>query len=103
MLARSLPAPIRWLGRMLGLAVCAFIVAAIGLQFVQYIARDYALSREMARTERDIHALQARNAAERREIRRLHTSEGVVPYIYSRLRMVRPGQTLIYLVPSPGP
>ncbi len=93
---------VRWLGRMTGLAIVLFVVVVLCIQFAQRIGQNYGLVHELARTQRDIRNLHERDQAEIREIRRLHTVEGVVPYIYRRLRMVRPGQTLIYLVPSPG-
>jgi hypothetical protein len=87
---------------MAGVALALFVGGVLCAQFVQRIGQNYALVHELARTRQDIRLLRAQDQAELREIRRLHTSEGVVPYIYRRLRMVRPGQTLIYLVPSPG-
>lgn len=100
---RRLPAQLRWLGRMIALGLGLFVAGIILVQIVQRVEQNYALANELARTQNDIRTLRARDAAEVREIRRLRTAEGVVPYIYRRLRMVRPGQTLIYLVPSPGP
>jgi cell division protein FtsB len=94
---------LRQIGRIIAAAFLAFIVVMVVLQFAERIARDVALSRELARTEHDIQALHQRSAQDLREIRRLRTSNGVVPYIYRRLRMVRPGQTMIYVVPSPKP
>lgn len=102
-LRRNYMPRLRQIGRIAGAVFGAFIVAMVMLQFAERIARDVALSRELARTQRDIQALHRRGAHDVREIRRLRTESGVVPYIYRRLRMVRPGQTLIYVVPSPKP
>jgi cell division protein FtsB len=102
-LRRSYMPRLRQIGRILGAAFVAFIVAIVMLQFAERISRDVALSRELARTDRDIQALHQRSAQDMREIHRLRTEDGVVPYIYRRLRMVRPGQTMIYVVPSPKP
>lgn len=102
-LGRNYMPRVRQIGRILGATFCAFIVAMVMLQFAQRISRDIALSRELARTQRDIQLLHQRNAEDVREIHRLRTENGVVPYIYRRLRMVRPGQTMIYVVPSPKP
>lgn len=101
--ARGLWLRIRWLGRMAGVVLVLFVAGALSAQFAQRITQNYALVHELAQTRQNIRLLRGREQADLREIHRLHTAEGVVPYIYRRLRMVRPGQTLIYLVPSPDP
>lgn len=86
----------------LTLALCAG-VALVGLAFAQRIEQNIALRHDLTLTRRDVRALRTRRAEETREVRRLQHPQGAVPYIYRRLRMVRPGQTLIYLVPTPSP
>lgn len=84
------------------LAACALI--ALGTrEFVMRIGQNIALAHELARTQHDIRVLELRRAEDAREIHRLAQPQGAVPYIYRRLRMVRPGQTLIYVVRSPAP
>ena len=79
----------------------AFTVLIFGsIGFAQRIEQDLALTSELSRTQHDIRALRLQQAQQVREIHRVQQPEGVVPYIYRRLRMVRPGQTLIYFVPQ---
>ncbi|HEY9086265.1 MAG TPA: hypothetical protein VIN40_10090 [Candidatus Tyrphobacter sp.] len=80
-----------------------FVISVLSIAFAHRLHENFALARELASTEHAIRALRVQRAEETREVRRLQTSEGVVPYIYRRLRMVKPGQTLIYLVPAPSP
>jgi cell division protein FtsB len=94
---------VRALGRIAGTFVVAAVIVLGSFDFAQRIEQNVALAHELARTEHDIRALRIRRAEEMREIRRLQQPDGVVPYIYRRLRMVKPGQTLIYLVPAPSP
>ena len=82
--------------------ICAALVFG-SLEFAQRIGQNLALASELSHAQRDIAALQAHRAEQAREIRRLQHDEGAVPYIYSRLRMVRPGQTLVYIVAAPTP
>jgi hypothetical protein len=102
-LRRSYMPRLRQIGRILGAAFLAFIAVMVMLQFAERISRDVALWRELARTQRDIQTLHQRSARDLREIGRLRTESGSVPYIYRRLRMVRPGQTMIYVIASPKP
>jgi cell division protein FtsB len=88
--------------RITGVLAVLALGGMLAAQFVKHIEQNIALSHELARVQQDIHNLRERDAADEREILRLHTSEGVVPYIHERLRMVRPGQTLIYVVPAPS-
>ena len=94
---------VRFAGRIA--AACGILAVVIfsGVEFAQRIEQNVALERELDRTQADIHTLGTRRAEEVREIHRLARPDGVVPYIYHRLRMVRPGQTLIYLVPAASP
>lgn len=93
---------LRFLGRVaMTVGACALLVVG-SMEFAQRIEQNLALAHELARTQHDIRALDARSAEQVREIRRLQHPDGVVPYIYRRLRMVKPGQTLIYLVPAPS-
>lgn len=103
MAGRKRTSPVlRLLGRVaFAIVICAVLVFG-SLDFAQRIGQNLALGHELATTQHDIRALEARRAEQVREIRRLRKPEGVVPYIYRRLRMVKPGQTLIYLVPAPS-
>lgn len=82
-------------------AFCA-VLAFGSMEFAQRIGQNLALAQELSRSQHDIRALRTRRAQQLREMRRLQQPEGLVPYIYRRLRMVKPGQTLIYLVPAPS-
>lgn len=93
---------VRFAGRVaMTIAACAILVVG-SMEFAQRIEQNLALAHELSRTQHDIRALAARRAEQAREIHRLQRPDGVVPYIYRRLRMVRPGQTLIYIVPAPS-
>ncbi len=97
------PPIVRLAGRVCATLGLFAFVAFGSLGFAQRIEQNVALARELARTQHDIRALRIRQAEQLREMGRLQQPDGVVPYIYRRLRMVRPGQTLIYLVPAPTP
>ncbi len=94
---------LRFLGRVVVTIGICFAITVLSIAFAHRLQQNLALARELASTQHDIRALRLRRAEETREVRRLQTSQGVVPYIYRRLRMVKPGQTLIYLVPEPSP
>ncbi len=100
---RRVPPILRFAGRLCA-TLGAFAVIVFGsIAFAQRIEQNVTLARELARTQHDIRALRIRQTEQQREIGRLQQPEGAVPYIYRRLRMVKPGQTLIYLVPAPTP
>lgn len=101
--SRRMPPLLRFACRVAAALGACFVLTVLSIAFAQRIQQNFALARELSSTEHDIGALQLRRAEETREVRRLQTPEGVVPYIYRRLRMVKPGQTLIYLVPEPSP
>lgn len=93
---------LRLAGRVAALLAFCTVVAFGSMAFAQRIGEDLRLTHELARTRHDVRALEIRRAEQVREIHRLAQPQGVVPYIYQRLRMVKPGQTLIYLVPAPS-
>lgn len=101
--SRRTPPLLRFASRVAMTLGACFIITVLSLAFAHRLEQNFALAHELAATQHDIRALRMRSAEEARDVRRLQTSEGVVPYIYRRLRMVRPGQTLIYLVPAPSP
>ncbi len=97
------PPVLRFAGRLCATLGAATILVFGSLGFSQRIEQNLALQRELARTQHDIRALRMQEAQQLREIRRVQQPQGLVPYIYRRLRMVKPGQTLIYLVPHSAP
>jgi cell division protein FtsB len=97
------PPLLRLAMRVAGTLAACTVIALGTREFVVRIGENIALARELARTQHDVRSLQAQRAEDAREIRRLQQPQGVVPYIYRRLRMVRPGQTLIYVVGTPTP
>jgi hypothetical protein len=100
---RGRSSPLLRLAGRIALTVVACAVLAFGsMEFAQRIGQNLALAQELARSQHDIRALHARKAEQLREMRRMQRPEGLVPYIYRRMRMVKPGQTLIYLVPAPS-
>lgn len=100
---RGRPSPLLRLAGRVALTIAGCALLAFGsMEFAQRIGQNLALAQELSRSQHDIRALDARKAEQLREMRRLQRPEGLVPYIYHRLRMVKPGQTLIYLVPAPS-
>lgn len=97
---RHMPPVLRLATRVAGAFVVCTVLVLGSREFVERIGQNIALARELARTQHDVRSLQARRAEDVREIQRLQQPDGVVPYIYRRLRMVKPGQTLIYVVPA---
>lgn len=97
---------LRLTGRVLmTMGLCA-VAVFMGIAFTQRIQENFMLDHDLVAAQRDVRSLHVQHAAELREIRRLQNPEGAVPFIYQRLRMVRPGQTLIFLdspAPSPSP
>lgn len=102
MARRRTPPLLRFAWRVAATVVICAVLVFGSLEFAQRIGQNLALANELARTQHDIRALHARRSEQIREIHRLQYDEGVVPYIYRRLRMVKPGETLIYLVPTPS-
>ncbi|MGH7738094.1 MAG: FtsB family cell division protein [Candidatus Tyrphobacter sp.] len=99
--AQRTPPAVRLAWRIAGAIVVCLVLAFGSLEFAQRIGQNVALSRELARTNAELRALRARRDEQFREIARLHERSGLVPYIHRRLRMVEPGQTLVYVVPAP--
>jgi cell division protein FtsB len=95
--------PVVRLARRVAGALALVAVVALGaIAFAGRIEQNVALSHELAQAQHEVHDLRVRRAEETRDIRRLRGPDGVVPYIYRRLRMVKPGETLIYVV-TPAP
>jgi cell division protein FtsB len=93
---------LRFAGRLGMTAVALLIFALIGIQFARVIRENVALAGDLSSTEGDISALQARRDWQLREVRRLEDPEGAVPAIHDRLKLVRPGESIIFVSPAPS-
>ena len=81
-----------------GAAAVAFaVLALIVIQCARLVQRNVALTRELAVVKSEVGDLQRKRAEQQRTIRRLHDPLGAVPEIHQRLRLVRPGETIIYV------
>ncbi|MBV9102607.1 MAG: hypothetical protein JO060_03395 [Candidatus Eremiobacteraeota bacterium] len=79
------------------LALALAISAIVFVQCAGLIARNIALSRELAVVRSEVSDLQHKRTEQQRTIRRLHEPAGAVPEIHERLRFVRPKETIIYV------
>jgi len=78
------------------------IFALVVVQFARVIDQNVALAHDLASTQSDIDALQARREWQVRELRRLADPEGAVPEIHERLKLVKPNEAIIFVSPAPS-
>jgi cell division protein FtsB len=91
-------------GRLLVLAVAVAGAAFVAPQFERIVARNLDVSRELSAARGQVADLHAKEQQQQRTIERLSDPEGAVPAIHERLRLVGPGEELIYLQqPRPRP
>jgi cell division protein FtsB len=88
---------VRGLSRIGVVGVALIVLSGIGVQYAHVIGRNVALARQLHDTEHDIVALKAREAQQRREIRRLSDPHGAIPEIHDRLHLVGDKEAIIYL------
>jgi cell division protein FtsB len=94
---------LRFSGR-LALAVVVLAVATVVLiEFGRIVARNLAISQQLAAERADIAVLREREQRQRREIRRLADPGGAVPEIHERLQLVGPREELIFVRGTPSP
>jgi hypothetical protein len=86
-----------------GVVTCA--CAFVALQFEGIVAKNLAVSHELAQARSDVRALQERQKEQFLTIKRLGTPAGAIPEIHDKLRYVGPHEELIYVrgLPSPTP
>jgi cell division protein FtsB len=94
---------LRALGRFGVACVALAFVTIVGTQYARIIGRNVALSGELGAAQSDIRALQAREAVDQREIRRLSDPHGAIPEIHDKLHLVSDGEAIIYLKKSHEP
>ena len=88
---------IRLLQRLLMASVGIVVTVLVSIQFARIIRQNVAMADSLTAVQRDVAMLHARERKDERQIRRLLTPQGAVPEIHQRLRLVEPGQALIYL------
>jgi cell division protein FtsB len=96
------PLVLRVAGRLSMTAVALLVFALIAIQFARVIQQNVALAGDLATTQGEITALQARREWQMREVRRLEDPEGTVPDIHDRLKLVRPNEAIIFVSPAPA-
>lgn len=93
---------LRAAGRLLTAGVVLLVVALVVVQFARAIRENVIAARQLSSIRADIAALTRQRADQERELRRLRDSEGAIPEIHDRLRLVRPNETLIFVSPQPA-
>ncbi len=96
---------LRLAGRLALVAVGFAVFAIVGVQFAGIVAKNLALSAELAASRTQIESLKAREAQQHRTIVRLGDPEGAIPAIHEKLRLVGPREEIFYvrgLGPTPA-
>jgi cell division protein FtsB len=101
-LTQALPI-FRVAGRALTAAFVLLLATLIVIQYGRAIHENIVAVRQLHALRADIAALQQQRDAQVRQIRRLSDPQGVLPEIHDRLRLVRPGEVLIFVSPAPSP
>jgi len=96
-------AVLRTFGRLGVVCAALAFVTIVGTQYARIIGRNVALSGELGAAQDDIRALQAKEALQQREIRRLSDPRGAIPEIHDKLHLVADGEAIIYLKKPHGP
>ena len=94
------------LGGRIGIAALVLAVAGlIGIQAERVVARNAALSHELATVQANNAALRVKRAKQLRHIRRLSDPRGAITEIHDRLRMIGGREELIYVkgLATPAP
>jgi hypothetical protein len=94
---------LRLLGRLLFSVVALVVFILVSVQFARIVNENMAMARTLSSTDSDVATLREHQRRAQRELRRLLDPEGAVPDIHERLRLVRSGEAIIYLQPSPTP
>ena len=92
---------LRFAGRFTAVSVALLVIFLVGVQFARAIDQNVAMARDLSSIRTDISGLERRRAEQRRELVRLQDPDGAVPEIHDRLRMVKPGEVMIFLTPAP--
>jgi cell division protein FtsB len=88
---------LRWLSRVVVIAIVGAFVTVTGLQYARIIEKNAAMAAQLATAQSDVAALRAKSVDQNREIRRLSDPAGVIPEIHDRLHLVRDNEAIIYL------
>lgn len=101
-LTQALPL-FRVAGRALTAAFVLLLVALIVIQYGRAVHENIVAVHQLHTLRADIAALQQRRDEQLRQIHRLSDPQGALPEIHDRLRLVRPGEVLIFVSPAPSP
>ena len=94
---------VRLIGRIGAIGVAGVFLALVTLQFARIAGQNVALAHTLHDVEGDVHALEARRAAQRHTIDRLSDPHGAIPEIHDRLHLVGDKEAIIYLKRTHGP
>jgi cell division protein FtsB len=101
-LTKALPVA-RVAGRALTAAFLLLLATLIIIQYARAFHENLVAMRQLHALRSDIAALQRERSEQLREIRRLSDPSGVLPEIHDRLRLVKPGEVVIFVSPAPSP
>lgn len=101
-LTQALP-HFRVAGRALTVAFLLLLTTLITIQYARAIRENIVAVRQLRGLRNDIAALEHQRSEQLRQIRRLSDPQGALPEIHDRLRLVRPGEVLIFVSPAPSP
>jgi len=87
----------RSIGRVILVLTVMTFTTIVGIQYARIAERNVALAHYLAQVNHDIEGLKAGREDREREIRRLEDPKGAIPEIHDRLRLVAPGEQIIYL------
>ena len=90
-------------GRTLTAAFLLLLATLIIIQYARAIRENVIAVRQLHALHADIAALERQRSDQLRQIRRLSDPQGALPEIHDRLRLVRPGEVLIFVSPAPSP
>ena len=90
------------LGRIVVVAIVATFVAVVGVQYARIIGKNVGMASELAATDADLRALQAKRQLQDQQIRRLSDPAGAIPEIHDKLHLVRNHELMIYLQHGDG-
>ncbi len=100
-LKKALP-HFRVAGRALTAAFVLLLATLVIVQYARAIHQNIVAARQLHALHADIAALQHQRSEQLRQIRRLSDPQGVMPEIHDRLRLVRPGEVVIFVSPAPS-
>jgi len=98
---RGAAARVRLFSRLIFGAVVVVVFTLVSIQFARIVNENIAMAQSLSAVRQDVAMLRRHKRAQERELRRLLDPEGAVPDIHDRLRLVRPGEEIIYVKQAP--